>query len=155
MKPIFRYNEERGEIMTIGNKITELRKKENMTIEKLSRKIGISRQTLSNWESDITSPNLKEAKEIASIFQVSLDDLVNHSVDINCKKNNSILNRLIGKECYIEILEEDYRLEDDTLCKVIDVSPRFLKIEFLYGKETITKLIDLELVSTIRMENKK
>lgn len=141
--------------MTIGKKITELRKKENMTIEKLSSKIGISRQTLSNWESDITSPNLKEAKKLANIFGVSLDDLANYSVDINCQKNASILTNLIGKECYIEIQEEDYRLDNDTRCKVIDVNQKFIKIEFSYGKETIVKLIDLTLVSTIRMENEK
>lgn len=45
--------------MTIGEKIVELRKKNNYTQEKLADNLKVSRQTISNWESDITSPDLK------------------------------------------------------------------------------------------------
>ena len=44
--------------MTLGNKIVELRKKRNLTQEQLSEKLGITRQTLSNWEKDITNPDI-------------------------------------------------------------------------------------------------
>ena len=45
----------RGGKMTLGEKIIELRKKDNLTQEKLADKLGISRQTIVNWESDSTS----------------------------------------------------------------------------------------------------
>ena len=61
--------------MNIGEKIIKLRKEKNISQEKLSEMIGVTRQTLSNWESDITSPDLKQAKKICEIFNISLDEL--------------------------------------------------------------------------------
>ncbi len=61
--------------MNIGEKIIKLRKSRNISQEKLSEMIGVTRQTLSNWESDITSPDLKQTKKISEIFNVSLDEL--------------------------------------------------------------------------------
>lgn len=138
--------------MTLGEKMIELRKKEKMTQEKLASHLGISRQTLSNWESDITSPNIKEAKELASLFKISLDDLLDNQLDIKCQNSNSILNRLIGETCYIDLLEEDYRISSEDPCKVLSIEGNFIKIEFYYEKETVTKLVDLRLISAIRKE---
>lgn len=138
--------------MTLGEKIVELRKKEKLTQEKLALQIGISRQTLSNWESDITSPNIKEAKELAFLFKISLDDLLDNQLDIKCQNKNTILDRLIGKNCYIELLEEDYRIDDEKICKVLSIEGDFIKIEFEHEKKIVTKLVDLKLVSTIRTE---
>ena len=44
----------------------------------------------------------------------------------------------------------DYRLNFTTKVKVIDVMPDFIKIEFIYGKESITKLIDRKLIYSIK-----
>lgn len=134
--------------MTLGEKLTTLRKKENLTQEKLAQQLGIARQTLSNWESDITAPNIVEAKKIAMIFKISLDDLLD--LDIHCRTSHSILKDLIGKSCYIELLEDDYKISDETLCKVLGIKGDFIKIEFQYEKEKMIKLVDLKLVSTIR-----
>ena len=44
--------------MEIGNKINQLRKLSGMTQEQLAEKLNVSRQTISKWESDSTSPDL-------------------------------------------------------------------------------------------------
>ena len=44
--------------MKIGNKLNQLRKLSGMTQEQLAVKIDVSRQTISKWESDSTSPDL-------------------------------------------------------------------------------------------------
>lgn len=44
--------------MTLGEKIIELRKKKKLTQEQLAEKLGIIRQTLSNWENNTTSPDI-------------------------------------------------------------------------------------------------
>lgn len=64
--------------MTIGNKIMELRKKNNITQEELAEKVGVTRQTISKWELDETSPDIKQAASLSKIFKVSLDELVNN-----------------------------------------------------------------------------
>jgi Predicted transcriptional regulators len=138
--------------MNLGEKILELRKKFNYTQEKLANEIGVSRQTLSNWESDITSPNIEQAKQLASLFKVSLDDLTNHLVEVECSKKN-ILFDLIGKSCFLESYEiDDYRMSNKTLCKILDVNDYFIKIEFQYKKEMVMKILDLSLIDSILYE---
>ena len=142
--------------MTIGEKITELRKKNNYTQDKLSDKIGISRQTLSNWEGDITSPDLRQASILAQIFNISLDELVNNNVELLCKNNsNNILMSLVGKDCYLDIEEEDYRLNFNTVCRVLEVDNNFIKIQFTHSRKTITKLVDLNLISSFKIVSKR
>ena len=62
--------------MKIGNKLNQLRKLSGMTQEQLAEKIDVSRQTISKWESDSTSPDLDSSVKISRIFHVSLDDLL-------------------------------------------------------------------------------
>lgn len=62
--------------MEIGNKLNQLRKLSGMTQEQLAEKINVSRQTISKWESDSTSPDLESIVKISKIFHVSLDDLL-------------------------------------------------------------------------------
>lgn len=62
--------------MEIGNKINQLRKLSGMTQEQLAEKLNVSRQTISKWESDRTSPDLESIINISRIFHVSLDDLL-------------------------------------------------------------------------------
>ena len=66
--------------MEIGNKILELRKKNNITQEELADKVGVSRQTISKWELGETAPDIKQAKELSKIFNVSLDELVDNDL---------------------------------------------------------------------------
>lgn len=61
--------------MDIGSKISQLRKKNNLSQEALAEKVGVARQTISKWELSETCPDLKQAKKLAEIFEVSLDEL--------------------------------------------------------------------------------
>lgn len=45
--------------MDFGKRIQELRKKSNLSQEELSDKVGVARQTISKWELNETSPDLK------------------------------------------------------------------------------------------------
>ena len=66
--------------MDIGNKILELRKKHNLSQEELAEKMNVARQTISKWELGETSPDIKQAKELSKIFNVSLDELTNNDI---------------------------------------------------------------------------
>ncbi len=75
----------------IGDKILELRKKNDLSQEKLAEKINVTRQTISNWELGETSPDLKQASELAKVFNVTLDELVGtNREDILYDKVNSV-----------------------------------------------------------------
>ncbi|MBP3596507.1 MAG: helix-turn-helix transcriptional regulator [Clostridia bacterium] len=75
--------------MEIGNKILELRKKNNLSQEKLAEQVGVARQTISKWELGETSPDLKQSKKLSEIFNISLDELVNISKN---ETNNEVVN---------------------------------------------------------------
>ena len=62
--------------MEIGNKINQLRKLSGMTQEQLAEKLNVSRQTISKWESESTSPDIESNVIIRRIFHVSLDDML-------------------------------------------------------------------------------
>lgn len=65
--------------MNIGQNILNLRKSAKLSQEQLAEKIGVTRQTISNWELEESSPDLKQAKALSKIFNVSLDDLTGDS----------------------------------------------------------------------------
>lgn len=140
--------------MTIGEKIIELRKGQNLTQEKLSEKLKISRQTLSNWENNITNPDIIQAKNIATLFKISLDDLANNKLEINCYKNN-ILSNLIGKKCYIDMVSDDYDEIYNKLCTIIDINDKNVRFSFTNKKKTIEKLVDIDLISTFKIVEKE
>ena len=43
--------------MSLGNMILELRKKKGLSQEQLGEKVNVTRQTISNWELNETTPN--------------------------------------------------------------------------------------------------
>ena len=91
--------------MEIANKIQQLRKKINMSQEELSNKIGVTRQTISNWETGDSAPNIKQEKELAKVFNVSLDELVGNAIYDTLVKKTTNIEKLAGMTIkFIEIL---------------------------------------------------
>ncbi len=62
--------------MTLGQKITALRKARGMTQEELSEAIGVTRQTISKWELDASTPDLDYLCKLCDLFGVTADDLI-------------------------------------------------------------------------------
>ena len=58
----------------IGANIKELRKRKNITQEKLAEYLGITYQTVSKWENGTSLPSISLLPAIANIFNVSIDE---------------------------------------------------------------------------------
>ena len=82
--------------MNIGNKIMELRKKKGLSQEELAEKVGVARQTISKWELGETSPDIKQAKVLSKIFNVSLDELVDNDIKDVLVEKTSNTEKLAG-----------------------------------------------------------
>ena len=63
--------------------LIDLRKMNDMSQEELAEKLQISRQTVSKYETGESVPDIDKCKQIAEIFNVSLDDLVNYDKETN------------------------------------------------------------------------
>ena len=61
----------------IHENISTLRKKRKLTQEALGESVGVSRQTVAKWESGESTPDLETAGRLASVLDVTLDDLTN------------------------------------------------------------------------------
>ena len=82
--------------MEIGKKIMDLRKKNGLSQEELSEKVGVARQTISKWELGETSPDLKQSKELSKIFKVSLDELTDNDIKDILVEKTSNTEKLAG-----------------------------------------------------------
>lgn len=62
-----------------ADKIKILREEKNMTQSDLARRIGITRSSINAWEMGISVPSTQYIVELAAIFGVSTDYLLNVS----------------------------------------------------------------------------
>ena len=62
--------------MKFSEKLENLRKSKGMSQEALAQKLNVTRQTVSKWELDQTTPDMNKLIEISKIFEISLDELL-------------------------------------------------------------------------------
>lgn len=68
-------------IHLFGDRLKELRKKRNLTQEEISEICQVAKQTISNWENNITQPPFDIVKKLAQYFGVTIDYLLNFTQD--------------------------------------------------------------------------
>lgn len=157
--------------MTIGDKILELRRKRNLSQERLSERIGVTRQTLSNWESNITSPDLSQANKLCQELKIAINELLDENLDFYVKENSlDLFSDLIGKTVILDFNESDnqdfngetYEVgkgkpinlklsinKEKIYYKILAINDDFVKVEYIKNGKSRRKLIDLELVLSI------
>ena len=63
----------------INENLKSLRKINQYTQEELAEKLNVSRQSIAKWESGESIPDICSCIKLAKLYNVKLDDLVNHS----------------------------------------------------------------------------
>ena len=63
--------------------LIQLRKIHNMSQEELADRLGVTRQTVSKYETGESLPDIEKCAAIASIFGVTMDDLINYTKEEN------------------------------------------------------------------------
>ena len=62
--------------MDIGNKLYELRKSKNLSQEELADKLNVTRQTISKWETNQSTPDFDKIIPLCEIYGISADELL-------------------------------------------------------------------------------
>lgn len=62
--------------MNLSEKIFQLRKANGLSQEQLAEKLGVSRQSISKWESGDSMPEIERVVELSVIFDVTTDYLL-------------------------------------------------------------------------------
>ena len=79
----------------ISSNIRILRKRENLSQEEFAERFGVSRQSVAKWESGESLPDLQKCREIAEYYELSLDVLVNVSLDESSLQTESTEGKYI------------------------------------------------------------
>ena len=66
---------------TFGQRFLKLRKARNLTQEDIAKKLNISAQAVSKWENDVSSPDISLLSDIASIFNITIDELLGKEIN--------------------------------------------------------------------------
>lgn len=69
--------------MDIGSKIKQSRRESNITQEQAAEALGVSRQTISNWENEKSYPDIISVLKMSDLYNVSLDYLLKGELSMN------------------------------------------------------------------------
>lgn len=118
--------------MEFGEKLQNLRKASNLSQEQLADMLGVSRQSVSKWESGVTYPEMDKLIAMAKLFKCSMDDLVNN--DVKDKEIVTTKNKQVNE--YV----------DSLLNYIVDTVNMFFSMKFT---TLIKSLIEIFIIGLI------
>ena len=83
--------------MNLGERLLEFRKSKNLSQEEVAEKLNVSRQTVSKWESNASTPDFKKIVPLCDLFEISTDELlkgVKEEVEETVEKSDTFINPL-------------------------------------------------------------
>ena len=72
-----------GQNMVIGNKLKNARNEKGITQEQAAELLGVTRQSISNWENNRSYPDIISVIKMSDIYSVSLDHLLKEEKSMN------------------------------------------------------------------------
>lgn len=86
--------------MSVGENILNLRKKSGLSQEELAKKVMVSRQTISLWETEQTLPTIDNFLRLKDIFGVTIDKILTDEEIPNNKTNSNSISTICATLCY-------------------------------------------------------
>lgn len=111
--------------MTLGQKITQIRKEKKFSQSDIAEAVGVSRDAISKYERDDIIPSVENAKKIANVLQVSIDYLVSEN-----EKDEVIDNNMLER---IREIQKLSNMDKQTIINVIDAFIRDTKAKKAFG----------------------
>ena len=147
--------------MSMGARLAQARRGQNLTQEQLAEKLGVTRQAVSRWESDTAYPETDKIVRMAALFGVSCDYLLGVSSepapagDKPPSPVTRLLREAVGKKILLAFYEEDDFIFCDW-CQILDFDGGWANVEFVRGKKNRedkreTRLIPLSSIRTITL----
>ena len=74
--------------MNLADNLKKIRKDNNLSQEQLAEKLGVSRQSVSKWESGQSYPEMDKVLQLCKLFKLNINELINENVsDVIEKKD--------------------------------------------------------------------
>lgn len=87
--------------MNLGDKIYTLRKQHGLSQEELGDKLNVSRQTISKWERNESTPDLDKIAPLCALFDLSADELLQDKPQI--EKQTELETKTVKTKRYFNI----------------------------------------------------
>ena len=83
--------------MNLGENLKKIRKENNLSQEQLAESLGVSRQSVSKWESGLAYPETDKVLALCKMFNLNMDELMNQDYkDVNeTRQKNSNINKYV------------------------------------------------------------
>lgn len=80
--------------MNLGNRLLNLRKAKGLSQEEVAEKLDVSRQTISKWETDQSTPDFDKIIPLCKLYEISSDELLTGNISSKKEKiiNNGDIN---------------------------------------------------------------
>ena len=97
-------------MMNLGENLFQARKKKGLSQEAVAEKLGVSRQTISKWETDETLPDIRQAKKLAVLYGLTLDELIEFDADVQEIQEviNKTTEETVNKVDWTKVWAEKY-----------------------------------------------
>lgn len=138
--------------MSLGHHLFLARKKKGLSQEAVAEKLGVSRQTISKWETDETLPDIRQSKHLAVLYGVSLDELI--EFDISVHEIQEAIDRtseeVSGKIDWTKAWSKKYPIlaryqsEVDIPCYAAELSRLLADLETKYGYDRLNAMLVLK-----------
>ena len=138
--------------MSLGNHLFDARKKKGLSQEEVAGKLGISRQTISKWETDETLPDIRQAKRLAVLYGLSLDELITFDLDIReiqeaiDRTSEEVTDKIDWTKAWSKkypVLSR-YQKEVDTACYATELDRLLKSLEKEYGYNELDSFLVLK-----------
>ncbi|MDY4598025.1 MAG: helix-turn-helix transcriptional regulator [Candidatus Faecousia sp.] len=110
--------------MSIGERITQLRNQKNMSQGQLAQTIGVSRQAISKWENDQSSPDTIHLIQLSDILDTDVEYLATGRKPV-CEEPPIVLNMVKKVDKVVEKI-----VEKPVIRKVVRIKYRRNPIEY-------------------------
>lgn len=144
--------------MNIGNHLMMARKRKGLSQESVAEKLDVSRQTISKWETCETLPDICQAKTLATIYGISLDELITFDSDVQElqdiieRTSEELTNKIDWTKLWRKkypILNE-YQKEVDIPYYASQILSLFLQLEKTYGYNKLNSMLVLkDILATV------
>ena len=96
--------------MNLGENLFQARKKKGLSQEAVAEKLGVSRQTISKWETDETLLDIRQAKKLAVLYGLTLDELIKFDADVQEIQEviNKTTEETVNKVDWTKVWAEKY-----------------------------------------------
>lgn len=83
--------------MNLSDNLKKIRKDNNLSQEQLAERLGVSRQAVSKWESGQAYPEMDKVIQLAKMFNLNMDELINQDIrELNTEKQAKLnINKYI------------------------------------------------------------